>query len=65
MSIRMRYLPSLILIVLAICVIVAQTHEKPEPGPRCQYQDDNIRVDIPVSSEKECQRIKTARRRKL
>ncbi len=61
----MRYLPGLTLIVLSICVIVAQTREKPEPAePRCQYQDGNVRVNIPVSSEKECQRIKTVRSRK-
>ena len=62
MSVRMRYLPALTLISLAVCVAVMQGVEKPEPQPRCEYMDGEYITDIPVSSEKECERIHRARK---
>lgn len=56
----------LCLVVLIACAYIAQAVDdrpRPAPEPRCEYLDGDLRVSIVVSSVKECDRIKSARRR--
>ena len=64
-------LPMLVLAILAITVAVNDALSKRrdeqerlrQQQPRCEYMDVRVHVNIPVSSEKECDRIKKARQK--
>lgn len=61
--------PMLCLVILAVAVAanrsLSKRHEELErirqQQPRCEYMDGPVHISIPVSSEKECDRIKKVR----
>ncbi len=62
--------PMLCLAILALAVAANHSLSKRQDElerlrqeqPRCEYMDGTVHIDIPVSSDEECDRIKEARR---